>query len=73
MPSRLERDITSLILATSPLKIKSEISGEASMISMAAMRPVPASRGIKRCEMSARMFKRQIHEQLLAPLFRERN
>ncbi len=56
MPSRLERDITSLILVTSPLKIKSEISGEFSMISMAAMRPEPASRGIRRCEMSARMF-----------------
>ena len=28
MPSRLERAITSLILATSPLNIKSEISGE---------------------------------------------
>src|SRR2546429_2516601 len=56
MPRRVERDITSLILATSPLKIRSWMSGELSMISIAAMRPEPASRGTSRCEMSALMF-----------------
>ena len=56
MPRRFDLPITSLIAATSPLKIRSAISGEFSMISMAAMRPVPASRGTRRCEISARMF-----------------
>src|SRR5213078_4900089 len=56
MPRRVERDITSLILATSPLKIRSWMSGELSMISIAAMRPEPASRGTSRCEMSALML-----------------
>ena len=56
MPRRVERAMTSLILATSPRKIRSWISGELSMISIAAMRPVPASRGISRCEISARML-----------------
>src|ERR1700730_15321303 len=56
MPRRVERDITSLILATSPLKIRSWMSGELSMISIAAMRPAPDSRGIRRCDTSARML-----------------
>src|SRR5579864_5439246 len=56
MPRRVERDITSLILATSPLKIRSWMSGEFNMISIAAMRPAPDSRGMRRCETSARMF-----------------
>src|SRR5215472_3466224 len=37
MPRRVERDMTSLIFATSPLKIRSWISGDASMISIAAL------------------------------------
>src|SRR5437879_5296438 len=49
MPRRVERDITSLILATSPLKIRSWMSGELSMISIAAIRPEPASRATTRC------------------------
>jgi len=71
MPRRVERDITSLILATSPLKIRSWMSGELSMISIAAMRPEPASRGISRCDTSAPYVQRQIHEQLVAALVGE--
>jgi putative AlgH/UPF0301 family transcriptional regulator len=42
-----------LDLATSPLKIRSEISGELSMISTAATRPLPSFFGSRRCETSA--------------------
>ena len=63
--------MTSLILATSPLKIRSWISGELSMISIDAMRPEPDSRGIRRCEIRRADVQRQVHQQLLAPLVRE--
>jgi hypothetical protein len=56
MPRRVERDMTSLIFAASPLKIRSWMSGECSMTSIAAMRPAPDSRGMSRCEIMARMF-----------------
>ena len=46
----------SLIMATSPRKIRSLISGDASMISIAATRPILFSRGISRCEIIAVMF-----------------
>src|SRR6185437_15735284 len=39
MPNRVERDMTSLILATSPLKMRSCTRCELSMISIEAMRP----------------------------------
>ena len=48
MPRRVDLAMISLIWPTSPLKIKSAISGEFSMISMAAIRPTPVSRGIRR-------------------------
>ncbi len=71
MPRRVERDMTSLISATLPLKMRSWISGEFSMISIAAMRPEPDSRGIRRCEIERADVQRQIHQQLLAPLVGE--
>ena len=46
----------SLISPTSPLKIRSEISGELSITSTAAMRPAPSSRGSSRWEMMAFML-----------------
>ena len=46
----------SLISLTSPLKIRSEISGVLSKISTAAMRPLPSWRGNRRCDTSARRF-----------------
>jgi len=57
--------MTSLIFATSPLKIKSEIKGDASMISIAAMRPnLPRANQALRYERAD--VERQVHEQLLA-------
>ena len=56
MPSSRERFMISLISATSPLKIRSEISGVLSMISTAATRPLPSWRGSRRCETSAFRF-----------------
>lgn len=43
-------------LCTSPLKMRSEISGELSMISTAATRPLPSFFGNNRWEISARRF-----------------
>ena len=41
------------------------------MISIAAIRPMPPSRGISRCEINALVFSDRVHQQLLAPLFGE--
>ena len=50
MPCRVERFMISLISCTSPLKIRSEINGEFSMISTAGTRPFVSFNGIRRCE-----------------------
>ncbi len=41
------------------------------MISVAAIRPPPDSRGISRCGHERAGVQRQVHEQLFAPLIRE--
>src|SRR5450830_1028382 len=46
----------SLISETSPLKIRSEISGVFSITSTAAARPLPSCLGIRRCEIMPRRF-----------------
>ena len=57
---------------TSPLKIRSEISGEFSRISTAATRPLPsADAGIRRCEMKRAQVERQVHQQLAGAALRE--
>ena len=61
----------SLISATSPLKIRSEISGVLSMISTAATRPLPSWRGNRRCETQRLQVEREVHQQLGAPLLGE--
>ena len=48
IPSRFDFAMISLIFGTSPLRIRSAISGERSMISMAAIRPLPPLRGNSR-------------------------
>jgi len=67
MPTRVDRAMTSLILATSPLNMRSWIRGELSMISIAAIRPLPASR-VSIAVNQAADIEREIHEELLAAL-----
>ena len=54
MPSSRERFMMSLMPETSPLKIRSEMSGELSITSTAGTRPLPSRRGIRRCATNAR-------------------
>ena len=56
MPMRVDLAMISLMRSTSPLKIRSEISGDCSITSMAAIRPSPVWRGISRWEISAFTF-----------------
>ena len=66
--ARLLHDL--LISDTSPLKIRSEINGELSMISMAATRPLAVF--LRQSVRNQRaQVEREIHQQLLAALFRE--
>src|SRR3970282_573179 len=60
----ISRDLAMMLLisCTSPLKIRSEISGELSMISTAAARPLPSFFGISRCDTSARMFREEVDD-----------
>ena len=51
--------------------MRSEISGEFSRISTAASRPAAVACAIRRCDTNDRRFERKVHQQLLAPLFRE--
>src|SRR5258706_2685305 len=54
IPSSRDFFMISLISCTSPLKIRSEMSGELSMTSTAGQRPLPSFRGMRRCEMIPR-------------------
>ncbi|MNT67289.1 hypothetical protein D3C72_2054190 [compost metagenome] len=54
MPSSRLRFMISLISTTSPLAIRSEIKGVLSITSSAATRPLPSSRGSRRCEIMPR-------------------
>ena len=54
MPSSRDFFMISLMPDTSPLKIRSEISGEFSITSTAGTRPRPSRRGIRRCATNAR-------------------
>ena len=68
---RVERAMTSLILATSPRKIRSWISGELSMISIAAMRPRAGFARNQALRDQRADVERQVHQQLLAALLGE--
>src|SRR4029453_18779569 len=54
MPSSRDFFMMSLIPDTSPLKMRSETSGEFSITSTAGTRPRPSRRGMSRCAMNAR-------------------
>ena len=56
MPSSRDFFMISLISWTSPLKIRSEISGELRSTSTAAARPLPSRSGSRRCEITALRF-----------------
>jgi hypothetical protein len=61
----------SLISCTSPLKIRSEISGELSMISIAGDAALAVAHRHQALRDHRAQVQRQVHQQLLAPLFGE--
>ena len=58
-------------LPTSPLKMRSEIRGELSMISTAATRPLPSFLAIRRCETMARRLSERSISNCERRVFRE--